>query len=171
MRILTIPRVFGYAFNPISVWCGYGPGAICARCCTRSRTPSGSTTRTLGGVEGADARHEFHKELFVSPFIDMDARYEFRLRGPGARVSLTVRETLPTGHVLDASLVARRRPVGRPRPLAGFLDAPDDGAQGHRWDPLGGVVVMEEGRPVPTARSSARPGVTVVTPSAATPVP
>ena len=25
MRILTLPRIFGYVFNPVSVWCGYGP--------------------------------------------------------------------------------------------------------------------------------------------------
>ncbi len=54
------------------------------------------TAPRLPGWRGgrADVRHEFHKELFVSPFIDMDATYEFRLRGPGrARVALRARDT------------------------------------------------------------------------------
>jgi DUF1365 family protein len=51
----------------------------------------------------------FGKELFVSPFIDQDATYEFRVRPPDARAALLVREYLASGQVLTATLVARRR--------------------------------------------------------------
>ena len=42
---------------------------------------------------GASVRTRFAKELFVSPFIDMDATYDFTTREPDQRVSVVVRET------------------------------------------------------------------------------
>lgn len=171
VRILTIPRVFGYAFNPISVWCGYGPGDDLRAVLYEVTNTFGQHHAYLGGVEGADVRHEFHKELFVSPFIDMDARYEFRLRGPGARVSLTVRETLATGHVLDASLVAGRRPLDARGLWRVFSMHPMMGLKvigGIHWEAWS---LWRKGAPFRRHGPPPVHGVTVVTPSETTPVP
>ena len=54
VRILTIPRVFGYAFNPISVWCGYGPGDDLRAVLYEVTNTFGQHHAYLGGVEGAD---------------------------------------------------------------------------------------------------------------------
>jgi DUF1365 family protein len=55
-----------------------------------------------------NVRHVFDRELSVSPFIGMDAAYEFRVRPPGERVAVVVREREAGGHVLTATLTARR---------------------------------------------------------------
>ena len=63
----------------------------------------------VAGLDPAgNARHVFAKELFVSPFIDMDATYEFRMRPPDERAALLIREHLPSGHLLTATFVATR---------------------------------------------------------------
>ena len=112
MRILTLPRIFGYVFNPISVWCGYGPDGDLRVVLYEISNTFGQRHLHLQQVAGLDpagnARHVFAKELFVSPFIDMDATYEFRMRPPDERAALLIREHLPSGHLLTATFVATR---------------------------------------------------------------
>ena len=113
VRILTLPRIFGYVFNPVSVWCGYGPRGDLRAVLYEISNTFGQWHHHLLPVDGLDpsgnARHDFDKELFVSPFIDMDATYEFRMRPPDDRAALLVREHLPSGHLLTATFVARRK--------------------------------------------------------------
>jgi hypothetical protein len=113
VRILTLPRILGHVFNPISVWFGFGPGGDLRAVLYEVSNTFGQWHHYLCAVDGLDAagnaRHVFDKELFVSPFIDMDATYEFRVRPPEERAALLVREYLPAGHLLTATLVARRR--------------------------------------------------------------
>ena len=119
VRILTLPRIFGYVFNPISVWCAYGPFGDLRAVLYEISNTFGQWHLHLHPVEGLDpagnARHIFDKELFVSPFIDMEASYEFQMRPPDDRAALLVREYLPSGHLLTATFVARRKEltVGR----------------------------------------------------------
>jgi uncharacterized protein len=117
VRILTLPRIFGHVFNPISVWCGYGPAGDLRAVLYEVSNTFGQWHHHLCAVDGLDAagnaRHVFEKELFVSPFIDMNATYEFRLRPPDDRAVLLVREYLPQGQVLTATLVGRRRAFTR----------------------------------------------------------
>jgi DUF1365 family protein len=113
VRILTLPRVLGYVFNPISVWFGYGPEGDLRAVLYEVSNTFGQWHHHLAAVGDLDragnARHVFDKELFVSPFIDMEATYEFRVRPPDERAALIVREYLPAGHLLTATMVARRR--------------------------------------------------------------
>ena len=113
VRILTLPRIFGYVFNPISVWCGYGPRGDLRAVLYEISNTFGQWHHHLhpaGDLDPAgNARHVFDKELFVSPFIDMDATYEFRVRPPDERTALLVREHLASGHLLTATFVARRK--------------------------------------------------------------
>jgi hypothetical protein len=66
----------------------------------------------------------FDKELFVSPFIDMGASYEFRTRVPDERLSVIVREAVAQGRVLDAALTARRMPLDGPSLAKAFVRHP-----------------------------------------------
>jgi DUF1365 family protein len=115
VRILCFPRVFGYVFNPLSVWfCHHRDGSLRAILYEVSNT-FGEQHSYLVPVEGAHAgdhvRRLFDKELFVSPFIDMDARYDFTTRVPDEHVSIAVRETVAEGQVLTVALTATRRPL------------------------------------------------------------
>ena len=120
VRILAFPRVFGYAFNPISVWFCHGPDGELRAILYEVSNTFGEWHDYLvpvspGDVTGNDRGHSvrtiFDKELFVSPFIDMAATYDFSTRVPDERVSVVVRETAAGGQVLVATLGARRRPL------------------------------------------------------------
>jgi hypothetical protein len=111
IRLLTLPRVLGYVFNPLSVWFGYGPGGDLRLVIYEVANTFGGWRHHVWPVHGLDAagnaRHVFEKELSVSPFIG-DATYEFRVRPPDERAAVLVRETQATGRVLTATLVGRR---------------------------------------------------------------
>lgn len=113
IRLLTMPRVFGYVFNPISVfYCHAADGRLTAM--------SYEVTSTFGERRWYDLaiapgdgdglfRQTCAKTLYVSPFLDMDMRYRFRGRAPGDKVALTVGCDDPAGPVLTASLWGERR--------------------------------------------------------------
>ena len=116
IRLLTFPRVMGYVFNPISVWfCHDRDESLRAVLYEVSNTFGESHMYLIPIEEPASAgdivRRGFDKELFVSPFIRMDARYDFATRVPDDRLSVVVREQVPEGHVLTAALTARRVPL------------------------------------------------------------
>lgn len=115
IRLLTMPRVFGYVFNPISVYYCHGADG-------RLAALSYEVTSTFGerrwydlavSAGGPDSlfRQSCAKTLYVSPFLDMDMRYRFRGRAPGEKVALTVGCNDAGGPVLTASLRGDRRPL------------------------------------------------------------
>jgi DUF1365 family protein len=77
VRLLCFPRVFGYVFNPLSVWFCHGPDGELRAILYEVSNTFGETHGYLVPVPAGDdravIRSGFDKELFVSPFIDMAA--------------------------------------------------------------------------------------------------
>ena len=57
------------------------------------------------------AVHGCAKDFYVSPFIDMDARYEFQVAAPGDRLAVVIRESERGLPLLIASQVGERLPL------------------------------------------------------------
>ena len=110
-----------------------------------------------GNDRGRSVRTIFDKELFVSPFIDMAATYDFTTRVPDERVSVVVRETAAGGQVLVATLGARRRPLTGRSLAVGAAPVPVRHPEGDRGHPLGGAEALAQGRPLPATRQRRPP--------------
>ncbi|WP_332656854.1 DUF1365 domain-containing protein [Brevundimonas sp.] len=116
VRLLTMPRVLGFVFNPISVYyCHAADGRLAALSYEVTSTFGERHCYDLAVADaGADAepfRQSCAKALYVSPFLDMDMTYRFRGRAPGERVGLTVGCADARGPLLTATLWGRRRPL------------------------------------------------------------
>jgi DUF1365 family protein len=73
--------------------------------------------------QGEQLRHSAAKAFYVSPFIEMAARYQFRVTPPGERVAIMIAQTGEEGSRLMASLRGRRRPLAdRALAWAALLD-------------------------------------------------
>ena len=59
----------------------------------------------------AGLRQEQDKQFYVSPFIDMNQRYQFRLLPPGRSVRVRILETDPDGPLLSATFAGIQRPL------------------------------------------------------------
>ncbi len=132
IRLLTMPRILGYAFNPISVYfCDDACGVLRALLYEVNST-YGERHSYLIEVDpaecGASTLHQqCGKRLHVSPFLAMDMRYEFRVAPPSAErvdFSLGISAHDTGGAVLAARFAATRRPLSDAALLRVFLSHP-----------------------------------------------
>ncbi len=112
IRLLCLPRVLGYVFNPISVYfCYRQDGALRAILYEVSSTFGERHSYLIPAEAGADGdiRQSVEKRLHVSPFMDMDLRYAFRVTPPAERVRIAIDVSDGDGTILNASFVGARR--------------------------------------------------------------
>jgi len=114
VRILAMPRVLGRVFNPLSVWfCHHADGRLLALLYEVRNTFGEAHSYLIPlaqpPVPGALFAQHCDKAFYVSPFIGPTATYDFTLALPDERLRLVIREAVPEGPQLVASLTGRRR--------------------------------------------------------------
>lgn len=96
ITLLCMPRVLNYVFNPLSVYfCRRRDGELAALVHEVRNTFGEHHFYVLPASEGAagEVRQACAKDFFVSPFLEGDLRYEFRVKAPAERtlIAMTVR--------------------------------------------------------------------------------
>lgn len=129
IMLLCYPRLFGYAFNPLSVYYGYRAGGALALLIYEVRNTFGEYHSYVCPVHCSETspagiRQSRGKRLYVSPFIGMEMRYHFRLTQPGENLKIRILETDAEGPLLAASFYGRRHPLTSPHLFAAFLALP-----------------------------------------------
>ena len=112
IMLLTFPRVFGYVFNPVSFYlCFRETGeSVCAI------AEVGNTFREMKRFllpkpePGAGGAFELiaPKHFYVSPFSNLEVKFNFRLRTPGERLALCVDDYDGADQLLRTRLTGRR---------------------------------------------------------------
>jgi DUF1365 family protein len=125
VSLLTLPRVLGYVFNPISVWYCFGPKDELRAVIHEVRNTFGDRHIYVAPIEGPSAlRHSVAKRLHVSPFNGMDQTYHFTMTVPGDHLSLAIEQTDSKGTMFRAGLRLRRVPMNDFNLLKLFLAHP-----------------------------------------------
>jgi len=112
IRLLCMPRIFGYGFNPISVYfCHHKSGALAAIIYEVHNTfhQRHSYLIPIDPATGAVIDQQCRKVFYVSPFMDMDLSYQFRVAPPRDRVSVAIRAFDRDGMLLVAAMAGDRR--------------------------------------------------------------
>lgn len=123
IKLLTFPRVFGYVFNPISIFFGYGPdGRLRGVVYEVNNTFGESHAYAAAIADGAD--HTTKKRLHVSPFFDVEGRYVFRVRAPDERFALAIENVVAGRRVHLATLTGARVALTDRALLAALLRLP-----------------------------------------------
>jgi hypothetical protein len=106
IRLLCYPRLWGYVFNPLSVWfCHARDGALAATIYEVHNMFGERHSYVLRA--GAD--QECDKAFYVSPFLSLDCRYAFHVVPPGEDVTIAIRESEAGTPVLTAAFSGRRK--------------------------------------------------------------
>lgn len=113
IRLLTMPRVLGYVFNPISIYyCHHVDGRLAAMVYEVTSTFGVRHAYVIPVPEKDQAagviRQGAAKALYVSPFMGMDMDYAFRGHAPGERLDLTI-DGLDAGGVLITAIMSAER--------------------------------------------------------------
>ncbi|MFJ4716466.1 DUF1365 domain-containing protein [Streptomyces sp. NPDC088785] len=101
-------RVFGYVFNPLTLYWCHGPDGALRCVVAEVHNTYGERHGYLLYPDGS-GRATTGKEFYVSPFFPVDGRYRMRLPAPGGRVDLTVRLEREGGRPFTATVRGTRR--------------------------------------------------------------
>ena len=124
VALLTQPRSFGKAFNPVSFYyCHDRAGTLRGVVAEVTSTPWG---QRHAYVMTADAtarvsRAELPKRMHVSPFMGMDQRYAWSTTRPDATLAVHIESREGGARAFDATLNLRRRPFSTARLAGGSL--------------------------------------------------
>lgn len=127
--LLCFPRLFGYAFNPLSIWFCHDAENRLVAVLYDVRNTFGQSHRYLIPVTsrretGHAIEQESAKQFYVSPFMDMDVTYRFRLSEPGARLAVRIDQEDADGCGFTATHTARRVALGDASLLRAFVTYP-----------------------------------------------
>ena len=127
--LLCYPRLFGYTFNPLSVYFGYRADGALALVIYEVRNTFGDIHPYAhpvqpGEISPAGLRQQQDKTFYVSPFIEMAMRYHFRIVPPGDTVKIRILETSAEGPVLAATFSGHRQPLTSMALLRSVLQLP-----------------------------------------------
>jgi DUF1365 family protein len=164
VELLCYPRLFGYGFNPLSVYFCYRADGELALAIYEVRNTFGeihpyTLPVRLGELNAAGLRQQQDKLFYVSPFVPMAVRYHFRLLPPSETVKLRILETDQDGPLLAATFNGRRRALTSPALLRSFFALPLVSLKimaAIHWEAL--RLWLKGARLVPRSGVAARPG-------------
>ncbi len=113
ITLIAYPRVLGHEFNPASFFlCRDADDVLQVVIVEVHNTHRERRLYTLRPTETRAAYvASMDKDFYVSPFISLDARYTVRVQDRPDDVRIVIDETEGSEPLLQASLVARRRPL------------------------------------------------------------
>jgi DUF1365 family protein len=122
-----MPRILGGVFNPLTVWFLYRRDGALSAVLYEVRNTFGESHSYLipAAPQGGDVlTQSIDKGFYVSPFMDMDLTYAFRIRPPGERVAVSIDVSDAEGRILTAAFAGERREMTDANLLAVWLERP-----------------------------------------------
>lgn len=110
IRLLTLPRLLGYTFNPISIF-------FCFDSANRPLTSVVQVGNTFGELKpylvpldesGSGFHIRVPKNYYVSPFSPLNLSFDFDFRNPGERLQIAIDEYQGDQKILISTLTGRR---------------------------------------------------------------
>ena len=101
IKLLCYPRIFGYVFNPLSIFYCYENEVLKAIFYEVKNTFNEQHTYIFK-VDGDKVEQSCKKKFYVSPFMDMDTFYSFKLLNPDKKLFISIKQTDKDGVVLTA---------------------------------------------------------------------
>jgi DUF1365 family protein len=109
VRLLCMPRVLGFVFNPISIFfCDDAGGALAAIVYQVNNTFGDRTAYVVPVAPQDRIAHSVAKTMHVSPFMDMEHDYDFALNAPGEHFTLGVHVRRDEAVFLSAAFSGER---------------------------------------------------------------
>lgn len=126
VTMLCYPRIFGYVFNPLTVYYCYAPtGQLTAVLYEVCNTFNERHTYIIpADLKDGHVRHSCAKDFYVSPFMPMDCDYHFDLIEPAENIAVRITETGSDGKMLFASFAGKYQPLTDRNLLGAFLKYP-----------------------------------------------
>ena len=105
IKLLCYPRILGYVFNPLSVFYIYDKNLNLISILYEVKNTFGEQHTYIfkTGIRHNLLKHMCKKKFHVSPFIEMNCIYFFRILKPGNKISVIIDQNDEDGKILYAS--------------------------------------------------------------------
>tara|TARA_B100000965_G_scaffold146016_1_gene121692 strand:+ start:92 stop:853 length:762 start_codon:yes stop_codon:yes gene_type:complete len=126
IKLLCYPRIFGYVFNPLSVFFIYNSNEKLSSILYEVKNTFGEQHTYIFKVD-ADLKlfqHNCSKKFHVSPFIEMDCNYFFRILKPEDKISVIIDQYQANEKILYASQDGKRVDFNSKELLKSYLKHP-----------------------------------------------
>ena len=110
IKILCYPRIFGYVFNPLSVFYIYDTNETLTCILYEVKNTFGEQHTYIFKIDSKKNlyQHNCFKKFHVSPFIEMNCEYFFKLLKPGEKISVIIDQYQTNEKILYASQDGKR---------------------------------------------------------------
>ena len=124
IKLLCYPRIFGYVFNPLSVFYCYEKDTLKAIFYEVKNTFNEQHTYIFKVKDNHKIDQKCKKKFYVSPFMDMDTYYNFRLLDPNDKLSVSIKQTDKEDIVLTAVQTGTRKEFTLKQLIINFFKYP-----------------------------------------------
>ena len=124
IKLLCYPRIFGYVFNPLSIFYCYENNLLKAIFYEVKNTFNEQHTYIFKIKDNEEIVQKCKKKFYVSPFMDMETYYNFKLLNPNDKLSVFIKQTDPIGTVLTATQTGEKKEFSSKQLMFNFFKYP-----------------------------------------------
>ena len=124
IKLLCYPRIFGYVFNPLSIFYCYDSEKLKAIFYEVKNTYNEQHTYIFKVIDHEKIEQKCKKKFYVSPFMNMNTYYNFRLLNPNEKLSVFIKQTDDQGAILTATQVGDKKEFSFKQLLINFFKYP-----------------------------------------------
>ena len=125
VKLLCYPRIFGYVFNPLSIFFVYDNHSKIIAVLYEVKNTFGEQHTYIFKVEDENIiTNSCDKKFFVSPFIEMKSKYSFRIIKPEKKLSVSIEQSDMEGKLLYASQDGVAKEINNKNMLLSYISHP-----------------------------------------------
>ena len=125
IKLLCYPRILGYVFNPLSIFYVYNNDEKLISILYEVKNTFGEQHTYIFKVENDNLlQHNCVKKFHVSPFIEMDCNYFFRILKPAEKISVIIDQYQSNEKILYASQDGKRTEFTSSELIKSYLKHP-----------------------------------------------
>ena len=125
IKLFCYPRIFGYVFNPLSVFFVYNQRSQLISILYEVKNTFGEQhTYIFKTNDHKNIINNCSKKFYVSPFIEMECHYYFRTLNPSGNISVIIDQRNKDGKLLYASQDGIAKELNNKNLLISFISHP-----------------------------------------------
>ena len=125
IKLLCYPRIFGYVFNPLSVFFIYDQNSQLISILYEVKNTFGEQhTYIFKCTNDKIITNNCSKKFHVSPFIEMECNYYFRVLNPSDKISVIIDQSDTEGKLLYASQDGQAKELNKKNLIISYISHP-----------------------------------------------
>ena len=126
IKLLCFPRIFGYVFNPLSIFYCYNNKKQLKAILYEVKNTFNEQHTYIFPVDKSNKiiKQFCNKKFYVSPFMEMETAYNFRLVEPKETLSVFIKQSDQEGTLLSACQIGIKEKISTKKLFKNFIKHP-----------------------------------------------